>query len=106
MDVIGAWGPPIISFSYRSDILLAAMYKGDSRTRTMGIYVDGNMQTEWTSSGTTTDFENVNLDVIGEVVELRGVLGDSDWISIMEVSAERTSGDNRVICFGLQEIQE
>lgn len=58
----------------------------------MGIYVDGVMQTEWTSSGTTAGFENVDIDVSGEVVELRGVLADSEWISIMEVGAERTPG--------------
>lgn len=61
------------------------MYEGEDRTRTMGIYVDGALQTTWTSSGTTTDFENVALDVSGNVVELRGVLGDSEWLSVMEV---------------------
>lgn len=51
----------------------------------MDIYVDGAMQTSWTSSGTTTDFENVELGVTGQTVELRGVLDDTEWISIREV---------------------
>lgn len=65
------------------------MYKGDLRTRTMDIYVDGAMQTSWTSSGTTTDFENVELGVTGQTVELRGVLADSEWLSITEVRVSR-----------------
>lgn len=61
------------------------MYKGDSRTRTMEIHVDGDIQTTWTSSGTTSGFEDVVFEVSGQVVELRGVLTDSEWLSIMEV---------------------
>ncbi|CAM9345645.1 unnamed protein product [Scytosiphon promiscuus] len=59
--------------------------RGDSRTRTMEIYVDGALQTSWTSSGTTTSFESVNLGVTGQTIELRGVLDDTEWLSIMEV---------------------
>lgn len=53
----------------------------------MNVYVDGVMATSWTSSGTTTDFENVDLGVTGQAVELRGVLADSEWFSITEVRA-------------------
>ena len=65
------------------------MYKGDERARTMDIYVDDVKTTTWTSSGSTTGFENVELGVAGQSIELRGVLGDSEWISITEVGAER-----------------
>lgn len=61
------------------------MYQGDSRTRTIEIYVDGAMQTSWTSSGTTSAFESVDLGVTGQTIELRGVLGDTEWLSIKEV---------------------
>eukprot|EP00752_Nemacystus_decipiens_P014961 g13320.t1 len=67
------------------DSLAIAMYKGDSRTRTMDVYVDDVMITSWTSSGTTTAFENIDLGVSGQTVELRGVLEGSEWLSIMEV---------------------
>lgn len=43
------------------------------------------MLTSWTSSGTTSGFENVDLGVAGNTVELIGVLADSEWLSIMEV---------------------
>lgn len=63
------------------------MYKGDTRTRTMDAYVDDVMVTSWTSSGTTTAFEIIDLGVTGQAVELRGVLADSEWLSISEVCA-------------------
>ncbi|CAM9703594.1 unnamed protein product [Ectocarpus fasciculatus] len=37
------------------------MYKGDSRTRTVDVSVDGALVTTWTSSGTTTDWESFDL---------------------------------------------
>ena len=52
----------------------------------MDVYVDDVMVTSWTSSGTTSAFENVDLGVFGQTVELRGVLADSEWLSISEVS--------------------
>ena len=61
------------------------MYKGDERTRTVDIYVDGVIVTTWTSSGNTLDFETITLGVTGGTVELRGMLADSEWLSIMEV---------------------
>ena len=51
----------------------------------MDVYVDDVMVTSWASSGTTTDFENVDIGVAGQTVELRGVLADSEWLSISEV---------------------
>ena len=61
------------------------MYKGDERTRTMDIYVDSVLVTTWTNSGTTVDFETVTLGVTGSTIEVRGVLEDSEWLSVMEV---------------------
>jgi len=63
------------------------MYKGNQRTRTIDIYVNDVKATTWTSSGSTTAFENVELGVAGQTIELRGVLGDSEWLSITEVGA-------------------
>ncbi|CAM9952012.1 unnamed protein product [Ascophyllum nodosum] len=62
-----------------------ALYRGDERTRTIDIYVDGVIVTTWTSSGTTSDFETVTLGVTGSTIELRGVLGNSEFLSILEV---------------------
>lgn len=50
------------------------------------VYVDGALITTWTSSGTTDDFESIDLSgTSGEIIEVTGVLGDSEWISIVEV---------------------
>lgn len=81
------------------------MYKGDSRTRTMDVYVDGLQADTWTTSGTTTDFETFKLGfyytsstssytyvhpgVPAKTIELRGVLEDSEWLSILEVRGAR-----------------
>lgn len=60
-----------------------ALYKGDTRTRTIDVLVDGQKIVAWTSSGTTTGFEAVELGVTatGQTIELRGVLTDSEWIN-------------------------
>ena len=68
------------------------MYKGDERTRTMDIYVDGVLVTTWTSSGITTGFETVALDVSGYEVQIVGVLDDSEWLSITEVGITHLRG--------------
>ena len=57
----------------------------------MDIYVDDVKATTWTSSGSTTGFEKVELGVSGQSIELRGVLEGSDWLSIAEVGAGRQS---------------
>ncbi|CAN0405209.1 unnamed protein product, partial [Ascophyllum nodosum] len=67
------------------EALNIALYKGDERTRTIEIYVDDVLATSWTSSGTTAGLEIVDLDVIGQEVILRGVLDDSEWLSVKEV---------------------
>ena len=51
----------------------------------MDIYVDGVFATSWTSSGTTLDYEAIALGVTSNSIEFRGVLDDSEWLSIMEV---------------------
>lgn len=72
---------------YRLD--LAAMHKGDKRTRHIDIYIDGHVYGYWVNSGTTTDLEMVDITgVLGREVELRLVphdQGAEEWISILEV---------------------
>ena len=58
----------------------------------MEIYVDGVLITTWTSSGITTGFETVALDVSGYEVQLVGVLDDSEWLSITEVGITHLRG--------------
>jgi len=59
----------------------------------MDIYVDGFKHTSWTSSGLTTAAEHIELGgVTGRAVELRGLLEDSEWLSIMEVSVVYDQG--------------
>lgn len=67
--------------------LFTAMYEGDSRVRTVDISVDGSLVTTWTSSGTTTDFEGINLSgTYGQEITITGKnLADSDWLSVIEV---------------------
>lgn len=52
----------------------------------MEVLVDDEVILTWTSSGTTVGFDYVPLGVQGQVIELRGVLTDSEWLSISEVS--------------------
>lgn len=68
--------------------LLPALYNGDIRVTTIDVLVDGALVTIWTSSGTTDSFETIALpdSTAGTVIELQGVLGDSEWLSIIEVS--------------------
>lgn len=68
----------------------ADMYKGQQRTRTIDVYVDGNLATTWTTSGSSDDFETVPLppSIVGQpagTIELVGLLSDSEWLSIEEV---------------------
>ena len=65
--------------------MMAALFRGDERTRTVDVYVDDVIVTTWTSSGTTSDFEAVTLGVTGSTIELRGVLENSEFLSILEV---------------------
>lgn len=71
--------------------VVADMYKGQERTRTIDILLDGEVATSWVSSGSSDGFETVPLplSVLGQPtssIELIGVdLADSDWLSIEEV---------------------
>ncbi len=48
--------------------------------------VDGVLATTWTSSGTTSGFETIDLSgVSGRVIDVTGQLADSEWLSITEV---------------------
>lgn len=51
----------------------------------MDIYVDGGVVMTWTSSGTSTGFDIAHVGVRGQIIELRAILADSEWISILEV---------------------
>lgn len=65
--------------------LAAAMYKGDTRVVDVDIFVDEVKLKSWTSSGTTAEFERVELSATGKKIELRGDLDESQWLSIVEV---------------------
>lgn len=52
----------------------------------MEVRVDDTLVTAWTSSGTTDEFEAIDLSgTPGQMVEITGVLDDSEWVSIVEV---------------------
>ncbi|CAM9160508.1 unnamed protein product [Ectocarpus sp. 4 AP-2014] len=74
-----------LGIQYQLTGLNIAMYRGDERTRTLEINIDNLPYTVWTSSGTTTDFETIEVDTMGRWIEIVGVLEDSEWLSIMEV---------------------
>ncbi|CAN0361959.1 unnamed protein product, partial [Ectocarpus sp. 8 AP-2014] len=74
-----------LGIQYQLSSLDIAMYKGDERTRTLEISIDNLPYTTWTSSGTTTGFETIELDTMGRWISIVGVLADSEWLSIMEV---------------------
>lgn len=63
------------------------MYMGYTRVRTVDVSVDGALVTTWTSSGTTTEFEGIDLSgAYGQVLTITGNhLADSYWLSIVEV---------------------
>lgn len=75
------------------------MYKGTTRQRTLDVYIDGTLARTWESSGTTDDFETIDLtgndrqllipQAVGQVLELSGYRDPSEWISIVEVSGVR-----------------
>lgn len=68
---------------------VSAMYKGTERQVSAEVYVDGALITTWTSSGTTDGFESIDLSgSSGQLLEVTGVLADSEWLSITEVRKE------------------
>ena len=84
----------LVPNAYRNQLSLAyparnppALYKGTQRQRTVQVYVDGDMVTTWTSSGTTDDFESIGVTgAAGKAIDIVGVLGESEWLSIIEVN--------------------
>lgn len=68
----------------------------------MTVTVDGSLVRTWQSSGTTDEFEAVDLTgndgelignlasfgVSGRVVQITGELEQNEWLSIVEVSAK------------------
>lgn len=67
------------------------------RQRTLEVYVEGSLATNGTSSGTTIDLETIELPgTPAQMVELRGVLESSEWLSIAEVRV-RALIDRRVL---------
>ncbi|CAN0504528.1 unnamed protein product, partial [Ectocarpus sp. 12 AP-2014] len=92
---LGAPSPTLsIEDEQHLEALEIALYQGDTRTRTIDISVDGSYAFSWTSSGTTSDFESIDLGVDGKVVELVGDLQDSEWLSILEVEILVDDGDD------------
>eukprot|EP00903_Cladosiphon_okamuranus_P018636 g17153.t1 len=83
---------------YSFQELRLAMFRGTTRQRTVSITVDGTLVRNWESSGTTDDFEVVDLTgnnggllgnlassgVSGQVVQITGQLGQTEWLSIKE----------------------
>ncbi|CAM9878861.1 unnamed protein product [Ectocarpus sp. 12 AP-2014] len=71
--------------AYDLDELRLAMFKGTERQVSMEVRVDDALVTTWTSSGTTDGFEAIDLSgTWGQVLEITGVLDDSEWLSIIE----------------------
>ncbi|CAM9368759.1 unnamed protein product, partial [Discosporangium mesarthrocarpum] len=71
------------------DNLNIAFYKGDERTRTLKVEIDGQEVTTITSSGTTSSFERFDLPSISmgaETLKLTAQnLGQGEWLSITDV---------------------
>lgn len=63
-----------------------AMYKGATRVKTLEVYAP-DLVTTWTSSGTTSGFESIDLSGnSAQHVTVVAVQGDLEWLSILEVS--------------------
>lgn len=98
----------------RPPLLLAylncpALYKGATRVRTVDVSVDGAVVTTWSSSGTTTDFETVDLSGhSGQDITITGVLADLEWLSIVEVSLcgrlplRKIEGESRAVATAIK----
>lgn len=51
------------------------------------MHVEGVLASTWTSSGTTFNFESIDLSgYSGQYITITGVLADVEWLSIVEVS--------------------
>lgn len=66
-----------------------AFYKGDERTRSVNVWVDGVLLNTITSSGETADYETYPLVAHqASIVVLQAVdLGNNGWLSITEVTS-------------------
>ncbi|CAM9695160.1 unnamed protein product [Ectocarpus sp. 6 AP-2014] len=83
-----------LGIQYQLSALNIAMYKGDERTRTLDISIDNLPYTTWTSSGTTTGYEVIELDTMAQWISVVSVLEDSEWLSIMEVEIMIEDGES------------
>lgn len=65
-----------------------ALWKGDQRTRSIDVLVDGALDGTFVSSGTTTDYETYDLVVaqVNEVVLQAVDIADNGWLSVTGVS--------------------
>lgn len=72
-------------------VVPTALHKGDERTRELEVWIDNvEWVTRWTSSGTTTGFEDILMPmpgIVGEDITIRATLEDGEWIGITEVRA-------------------
>lgn len=65
---------------------ITAMYKGYERQTTVEVRVDGALVTTWTSSGETDNLQSIAFTArSGSVIDVTGVLADTEWLSIIEV---------------------
>ena len=64
-----------------------ALYKGDKRTRSVNVWVDGVIQQAIESSGTTTDLETYQVVAPGTTSVMLQAVGTNDngWLSVTEV---------------------
>ncbi|CAM9470281.1 unnamed protein product, partial [Sphacelaria rigidula] len=71
--------------------LKVAFYKGDQRSRSLKIKLNGDTFETITSSGETTDLETwtLNSDETASLTLEASGLGDSEWLSITEVLLPR-----------------
>ncbi|CAN0239919.1 unnamed protein product [Ectocarpus sp. 12 AP-2014] len=78
--------------------LRVALYKGNTRLRTMEVSVDGVPVTTWTSTGMTSSFESIDISgYSGEVVSITGDQGDREWLSIIETEIMVLSDGDDVV---------
>ena len=65
-----------------------ALYRGDKRTRSVNVWVNGVLQHTIESSGTTTDFETYELIASDATTVMLQAVGlrKNGWLSITEVS--------------------
>ena len=79
-----------LEFNQPQDIvkIYMAFYKGDERTRSVDVFVDGVLKNTILTSGTTRGYEAYELIAIGAstVVPSSAAVEDNGWLSISGVS--------------------